>query len=76
MKSLLQMNFISIMFVIMLTALGASIALLLMFDLSEKERLALILVAISCFLTSVSFYIEILKRNKTSRNKMKDEDKI
>ena len=67
MKPLLQKNLISIMFVIMLTALGLSIASLVIFKLSERERLAFIIIAISCFLTSLSFYIEIFKRNK--RNK-------
>jgi hypothetical protein len=51
----------------MLTALGITIALLLMLDLSEKERLALIIVAISCFLTSLSFYVEILKKSKSDK---------
>jgi len=68
MKPLLQKNFISIMFVIVLTALGISIASLFIFELSAKERLAFILVAISCFLTSLSFYIEILKKSRRNKS--------
>jgi hypothetical protein len=68
MKPLLQKNFVSIMFVIILTALGLSIASLVIFKLSERERLAFIIIAISCFLTSLSFYIEILKRNRRNKN--------
>ncbi len=68
MKPLLQKNFISIMFVIVLTALGVSVASLLIFKLSDKERLAFILIAISCFLTSLSFYIEILKRSRSNKS--------
>ena len=64
MKPLLQKNFISIMFIIMLTIFGLSIATLLIFTLPEKEHLAFVIIAISCFLTSLSFYIEILNRHK------------
>jgi hypothetical protein len=74
MKPLLQKNFISVMFIIMLTVLSLSIASLLIFDLSGKKQLAFILIAISCFLTSVSFYIEILKRNRPSKNSHTDKD--
>lgn len=68
MKPLLQRNLISVMFVIVLTTLGISIALLLIFKPTNKERLALILIAISSFLTCLSFYIEILKRNKSTKS--------
>jgi hypothetical protein len=71
MKPLLQKNFISIMFVIILTALGISVASLLIFKLSDRERLAFILIAISCFLTSLSFFIEILKRSRSNKNEYK-----
>jgi hypothetical protein len=56
----------------MLTALGISIALLLMFELSHREKLALLITGTSCFLTSLSFFIEILirrKRNETPKVK-------
>jgi uncharacterized membrane protein YqjE len=68
MKPLLQKNFISIMFVIVLTALGISIASLVIFELSDKQRLAFILIAVSCFLTSLSFYIEILNRRRRDKS--------
>jgi len=68
MKPILKMDFISIMFVIMLTALGISLAIFLMFDLSHREKLAMILIGISCLLTSVSFFLEILRRRRNSEN--------
>jgi len=68
MKPLLQKNLISILFIIMLLILGLSIASLLLFELSDKGRLAFILIAISSFFTSLSFYLEILKRHRSSKN--------
>jgi hypothetical protein len=50
----------------MLTTSVVSIAFLIMLNLSEKERLVLILLIISCSLTSLSFYLEILRRSKSN----------
>lgn len=64
MKPLLQKNLRSIMFVLMLLVLGLSLTSLLLFDLTNKGRLAFILIAISSFFTGLGFYFEILKSNK------------
>jgi hypothetical protein len=69
MKPLLQRNLVSVMFVVALTVLGFSICLLLIFEPSGKGRLALILVAISSFLTSLSFYLEILRKKRNNINR-------
>jgi hypothetical protein len=68
MKPLLQKNLRSVMFVVMLTILGLSIASILIFDLSGKGRLAFILIAVSCFFASLSFFLEILKRKKNNND--------
>jgi len=67
MKPLLQKNLISIMFLLVLIILGLSLASLLIFDLTEKGRLAFILIAVSSFFTGLGFYFEILRRNKISK---------
>jgi hypothetical protein len=48
----------------MLLVLGLSLTSLLLFDLTNKGRLAFIIIAISSFFTGLGFYIEILKSNK------------
>ena len=64
MKPLLQNNLISITFVVVLFLIGSSFATLLILDLTEKGRLAFILILISAFFTGVGLFIEILKRSK------------
>jgi hypothetical protein len=56
------------MLIIILAVLGISIASLLILDLSVKEKLAFFLIGISSFLTSLSFYLEIQKRDRNSKN--------
>jgi len=67
MKPLLQKNLVSITFVVILTVLGFALTSLLIFNLTEKERLAFILIIISAFFTSVGLFVEILRRSKQDR---------
>ena len=64
MKPLLQKNMISITFIVVLLILGLSVASLFLFKLTNKGRLAYILIAISCFFTGLALFLEILKRAK------------
>lgn len=41
-----------------------AVAIILMYNLSDKERLAYILIAVSAFFTGLGFYLEILNRRK------------
>ncbi len=68
MKPLLQKNLISVAFVIVLLVIGLSIASLFIFELTNKERLAFILIAVSCFFTALSLFFEIIKRANDKEN--------
>jgi len=51
--------------------LGISVAIILAVELTKKEILAFILIAVSAFFTSVSLYLEIINRRKEELNKQK-----
>jgi hypothetical protein len=55
------------MFALMLLAFVSIIIMLILFDYSGKQLIAMLIVAAVCSMTSISFYLEMVKRNKSGK---------
>lgn len=67
MKSFLGKNIPSVIFVGSLAVLGLFLALLLLGELSEKQKLGYYLCMGGMFLVAISMYLTISKKNRDSK---------